>query len=188
MARRRRAFNRCRAWVTLAAISAALGLAAELGHMQWTIGGPSGLRGRGVPFNTQGIAMWRESGISMSRGAIGFWTLERSVAKENYDWGDGGAVFFGVSEELGGPPARQGVGRWTPRIGLAGLRTGAAAGNQALFITVPLWPLTALLLIGSLLAYRRRWLGTHACAACGYDLRGLGDRPCPECGLTRPTT
>lgn len=184
MARRRRAFNRCRAWVTLAAISAVLGVAAELGHLQWTIGGPSGLRGRGVPFSTQGIATWRESGISMSRGAIGFWTLERSVAKENHDWGDGGAVFFGVSDELGGPPA---VGRWTPRIGLAGLRTPAAAANQALFITVPLWPLTALLLIGSLLAYRRRWLGTHACAACGYDLRGLGDRPCPECGLTRPT-
>jgi hypothetical protein len=25
------------------------------------------------------------------------------------------------------------------------------------------------------------------CPTCGYDLRGVKDRPCPECGTVRPT-
>ena len=181
MAGRLRALHLWRALMTLASISALLGLAAELGHLQWTSGGPSGLRGRGIPFNASGLATWRESGVSMSRGAIGIWTAKRAVAKDNYDWGDGGALFFGVNDELGGPLASEGTIRWAPQIGLGGLRKGTIAGNGTWIVTVPLWPLAALFLIGGVLVYRRASIGPDMCSECGYDLRGLGDRSCPEC-------
>lgn len=167
--------------MTLAAISAALALAAELGHMQWTIGGPSGLRGRGIPFDATGTATWRESGVSLSRGSIGIWTVERTVSKESYDWGGGGAAFFGVQDEMGGPPAGQVTVRWMPLVRFGGPGSGPGVGAGATYMTVPLWPVTALLLLGAAIAYRRA-AGPSACEGCGYDLGGLGERPCPECG------
>lgn len=38
------------------------------------------------------------------------------------------------------------------------------------------------ILIGLLLALQPRRLPEYACPICGYDLRGLGDPRCPECG------
>lgn len=168
--------------MTLAIISAFLGSAAELGHMQWTNGGPSGLRGRGVAFDAAGVATWREAGVSLSRGALGVWSVERTVAKESYDWGGGGAAFFGVHDEMGGPPVSEGAVRWVPLVRFGGSGTAPAASKGATFITLPLWPLTALFLIGAAIAYRRAAVGPSVCEGCGYDLRGLVNRPCPECG------
>jgi hypothetical protein len=51
-----------------------------------------------------------------------------------------------------------------------------------------LWPLTALSTVAGVgLSVLVRWRGTArrrrgACPACGYDLRTLADRVCPECG------
>ena len=187
MARQLQPLNRCRTWITLAIISATLGLAAELGHMQWTSGGPSGLRGRGIPFDAKGIATWREAGISLSRGFIGVWSVERTVAKESYDWGGGGAAFFGVHDEMGGPPQSEGTVRWVPLVRFAGSGTPPTAAKGATFFTLPLWPLTAIFLLGAAIAYRRAAFGPSRCAGCGYDLRGIPNRNCPECGTTTPT-
>lgn len=182
MGRAIRPIERCRGWVLVVVVALVLGLGAELGHMQWTVGGASGLRGRGVGFDAAGIATWRESGVSLSRGSIGVWSVERSVAKESYDWGGGGAVFFGVNDELGGPGASDGMVRWLPRVGLGG--GSAGAGGSAMFVTVPLWPVALALVVGFVRAYRRAAVGPNACRGCGYDVGGLGDRPCPECGAT----
>ncbi len=162
-------------------LSALLAIAAELGHMQWTSGGPSGVRSP-IAFDAAGISTWRESGVSMSRGTISIWTAQRSVSKDSFYWGGGGAAFFGIDSELGGPPADQRAVRWIPHAGIETPVTPGPAPNRATFITLPLWPLAALLLLAAAIAYRKSLTNPHACPRCGYDLRGLRDRICPECG------
>lgn len=176
-----RPIERCRGCGVVALVVVVLAIAAEFGHMQWTSGGPSGVRGRGVPFDANGVARWRESGVSLARGAIGVWTSARSVAKDSYDWGGGGALFFGINSELGGPSASRWAVRWLPLAG-SGVVPGGVAADRTMYVMLPLWPIAALLLIGFVIAYRRASLGPSACRACGYDVGGLGDRPCPECG------
>lgn len=53
--------------------------------------------------------------------------------------------------------------------------------NQNSGVAMPVYPLAALALgLGMWLRVRRPAPGR--CAACGYDLTGLKDGPCPECG------
>lgn len=166
-------------FMALAAVSAVLAMAGEFGHLQWTTGGPSGVRGRGIPFNAAGDALWRESGVAVWGGAIGIWTVQRSIAKASYDWGGGGAMFFGVDDGMGGPPSSDRSVRWLPRVGSGAM---TPVGQAAWYVTVPLWPLTAILAIGcGIWAWRRGRVDPESCARCGYDRRGLGGRPCPEC-------
>ena len=126
MALRRNSLARLRALTLTVTVLLLLGLLAEFGHAQWTTGGPSGLRGRGVAFDSTGTAAWQESGVSLFRGAIGVWTTERSVAKESFDWGGGGALFFGVNDELGGPSASDASVWWRPQAAFGVIQTGAA--------------------------------------------------------------
>ena len=59
---------------------------------------------------------------------------------------------------------------------------GPIRRNQTSGITIPLWPLAALLgAPGAFLRIRMRHRPGH-CRACGYDLAGLAAGPCPECG------
>lgn len=56
------------------------------------------------------------------------------------------------------------------------------------FWVAPIWPFSLLLVCGGALLLwpelrAKRWDMTGRCAACGYDLAGLGADPkCPECG------
>lgn len=51
------------------------------------------------------------------------------------------------------------------------------AWNPLIFVVLLVWAIVA----------RRRWQPAHACAACGYDLRGAAGGVCPECGGARET-
>jgi hypothetical protein len=56
-------------------------------------------------------------------------------------------------------------------------------GSPCTAVAFPLWPLVVI-------AGWRGWgmwrrgedIGAEACAGCGYDRRGIGERACPECG------
>jgi hypothetical protein len=72
-----------------------------------------------------------------------------------------------------------------------GVRTVRPGGNwkaKTTDITFPLWPI-ALASAAAPVVWARRalrlWRRRRGglCLACGYDLRGLEDRRCPECGL-----
>jgi hypothetical protein len=59
--------------------------------------------------------------------------------------------------------------------------------TPAWFVRVPLW--TPLLLLAGPAAWmwwRHLSRPMHACAACGYDLRGSTGGVCPECGTGAP--
>ena len=50
---------------------------------------------------------------------------------------------------------------------------------------VPLWPLVAMLVIGTVVLYCRRSGVDRCCANCGYDCAGVPEGAvCPECGKT----
>lgn len=58
----------------------------------------------------------------------------------------------------------------------------------AIYVTVLVWPIAALLLAGGvLLRWRaRRQLAAHYCPTCGYDLSAIPTiLTCPECGAVR---
>lgn len=57
--------------------------------------------------------------------------------------------------------------------------------NIALY-TAALWATLKAIALPSRLYTRWRRRGTTPCLSCGYDLAGLSDRPCPECGQTPP--
>lgn len=68
-------------------------------------------------------------------------------------------------------------------------------GTSALTVPTPPWILALLVLSWHLITgaglflwavrERRKPLTFQTCSRCGYDLRGLGGRPCPECGGAR---
>ncbi|MBS0197807.1 MAG: hypothetical protein JSR77_13715 [Planctomycetes bacterium] len=178
---RRQSVVRVRALMVAGVVLVVLGALAAGGHGQWTVGGPSGIRGRGVGFDAAGNAAWREAGVSLFRGAAGVWVAERSVAKVSFDWGGGGAVFFGVDDEVGGPRGNDSSVWWRPNAGLGSVQKGA--GGRSWFVTVPLWPLAGLVLVWAAVEWRRGRIGRGACQWCGYERTGLGGGvACPECG------
>jgi hypothetical protein len=180
--------SRWRLLLAMALAAAAVATASELGHLQWTSGRPSGLRGRGVPFDAQAVAYWRESGFTLWAGSISIWSAPRLISQESFVWGGGGASFFGVDTSLGGPGDADTAGRWLPRLAIGTPSTigPAMPGLAGAFcLMLPLWPLTALLAAATGWSYsRHRRRRPGSCARCGYDRAGLGSRPCPECGGT----
>ncbi len=81
---------------------------------------------------------------------------------------------------------------WRPSTALATVSigpSGAAATTYTLNVYwVPLWgvPIATLFLGALLWRLSKTSKGPWACAACGYDLRGLAGPSCPECGTLRP--
>jgi hypothetical protein len=78
---------------------------------------------------------------------------------------------------------------WRPTMTNASI--GMSPGGAPLFkltaIYIPLWPWTTLFALTGPLAWwkaRRIPLPGH-CRKCGYDLQGLANGPCPECGTLR---
>jgi len=86
---------------------------------------------------------------------------------------------------------------WIPVGGIVAASVVAFTPSAILGGTTPIptWTFTLLLLSWHLISgiglfvwavqERRKPRITGACPQCGYDLRGLGGRPCPECGGAR---
>lgn len=63
---------------------------------------------------------------------------------------------------------------------------GVSWGGNGCMLGVPLWPLVAVLVIGTVVLYCRRSGVDRCCADCGYDCTGVPEgAPCPECGKAR---
>jgi hypothetical protein len=95
---------------------------------------------------------------------------------------DGAEYMHVVSKEWGmiqlGPRAPS---VFSGSIPLVPILTGLA-GNTLLYSAIPLGVLIAIPVIRR--AARRR---RGSCVGCGYDLRGLGVKKCPECGAETAT-
>lgn len=71
----------------------------------------------------------------------------------------------------------------TPDIDPSLLKPGIEAGPPGAMLPSMLFVYEALIVgIGVTLGVLPRARAAGACAACGYDLRGLSDSICPECG------
>ena len=50
------------------------------------------------------------------------------------------------------------------------------------FYALPLWPIVLASIFATVLAFRRAPIGPGHCLSCGYNLYGLVEPRCPECG------
>lgn len=72
---------------------------------------------------------------------------------------------------------------WWPKVhlGMPGINRGIGQGQYS--VAVPLWMFSVL---SAVAWWGMRRAGWHRelweCRRCGYDLSGLGAKPCPECG------
>ena len=74
-------------------------------------------------------------------------------------------------------------GRFAPPVGLSIERAGGIGGIWSWFVPVPLWWLLFVATIPTtLLWYRDRRYPPGHCQQCGYNLTGLPEPRCPECG------
>jgi hypothetical protein len=81
-----------------------------------------------------------------------------------------------------------------PRTSFAvGVGWGLSPSRPYTRFSIPQWVPVAVVLLpvawiigaAALRVWKRRSRRRHGlCVACGYDLRGAPDHPCPECGLT----
>lgn len=75
------------------------------------------------------------------------------------------------------------VGDSDPQFGSLILRPRVVWRNRNKLVRIPLWiPCAAGIVVVCFMLPRRSRAVSTACAACGYDRRGLTDQPCPECG------
>lgn len=127
-------------------------------------------------------------------GAV-LWGTAPTWAGRKEPW-DGAFGVYMVALSLGGLFAL--IAPRRPLAAPAGLVVGQVAWQIASGAG-SLWPLSMILLSvlavpaavvgGVVWAIDRRRHPPHAmgqCKACGYDRRGLAERPCPECGAGAP--
>jgi hypothetical protein len=67
--------------------------------------------------------------------------------------------------------------QWTPEASRS-----SAMSAERWFVVVPLWTPAVILGAGMWWGLRGRWSGAGVCRHCGYDVSGLANGVCPECG------
>ncbi len=132
------------------------------------------------------VAAWCVSLFSSDAHRIvgDYWIELNCGAVEFIDWNKHKAAHYGLLGKwhYGGPlSVRERSGLVRPNRSILGLAAG---------VLIPLWmPLVAVGLPTALLWYRDRRPPKGHCQTCGYNLSGLPEPRCPECGkpFTRPS-
>jgi hypothetical protein len=141
------------------------------------------------------IALYRFRSISVLRGIVSVRRYETQTPLSRWDdpfkdhvnkaqrvWTRAPATEAARGYQPGGARGRLGFSARTMPV------RGVQWKGTEQDITFPLWPIAlvtaiapALWLKRALRDWRRRRRGL--CVACGYDMRGLDGRRCPECGM-----
>lgn len=147
---------------------------------------PAGLLALAWLCSTQSWLLWQGQGAAPPRGAFG-----RGIVA--FDWGLGArSSGFGRSDwTLGVMCDRSGL----PKPGWVFIPTRWRPGQWEWdpqfhpgHVKVPILPVAA---IGAIIPWLIHWRrahrhAPHECSVCGYDLRGLQSKECPECGQAAP--
>ncbi len=117
-----------------------------------------------VYFGAAARASGSETTITVDRGVVRVFRMVDPAVP-----GPTGVQVFGGRRR---PPWKG----WVRRYSTSGSSLSGA-------VEVPLWPLLALAISPFVVAWvRRQRFGPGHCPKCGYDLAGLKDGVCPECG------